>query len=171
MGGHVFYVFGLQAALSSLRKEFEASQSSLFELMSQQEAAAGSANTAEQLAVEEIERLTANLHQLRKDNSQLQRELLQYQQQGSATTGAAVAAVGAPGAGDTAAAVADSSSIISSSRQRQHDGELAALQAELERAQETASDQQREVGECSSCACIAFCIMCCLSISVQWVSS
>jgi hypothetical protein len=42
----------MQASLSSLRAEYEASQASLFDLTTAQEAAAGSASTAEQLATE-----------------------------------------------------------------------------------------------------------------------
>lgn len=48
-----------QATLSSLRKELEVTQTSLFELTARQEQAAGSASTAEQLAVEEVERLVS----------------------------------------------------------------------------------------------------------------
>lgn len=131
-------ISSLQTALSSLRKEFETSQSSLFELMAQQEAAAGSATTAEQLAVEEIERLTAELHQLRKDKGHLQQQVLQLEQQAS---------MAGTTAEQEAAAVAGGTRLHGQQLEQQCDGaDLAALRAELEAAQEQAAAQQHQVG-------------------------
>jgi hypothetical protein len=129
-----------------MRTELETSQSSLFELTARQEQAAGSASTAEQLAGEEVERLSAELLVLRKETVVLQRQLAQLQQQqqeeGLAGEGVCEGAAGETTADDstvneqrTAAAagasVAPDSSVV--------------LQAALAAAEEAARGQQHQV--------------------------
>ncbi|KAF8071287.1 CHX17 [Scenedesmus sp. PABB004] len=125
---------GLQLALETLRGDLEASQSALFELQEQRAAAAGGASTAEALAVEEAERLAAELAQLRRERDQLQRQLEQQQreqsqQQEQQSQAEGAAAQGGDGGG---------------SQHGRQEAALAALQAQLDAAQEATCEQQHQ---------------------------
>jgi PIN domain nuclease of toxin-antitoxin system len=140
----------LQAALASLRAELEISQTSLFELTARQEQAAGSASTAEQLAVEEVERLSSELLSIRKEKALLERQLQQLQQKQADRIDAS------GGNGNVAAQESGldvGSDTLADARQQQQtaaaaaaaDGQLAAAEAALAAAEEAARDQQHQV--------------------------
>jgi hypothetical protein len=92
--------------------------------------------------LQEVERLTAQLLQVRKDRALLQRQLEQFEQQQHEQEAAS---------GGTSADIAEQQHLQLQQQQRhvlqqQPDAETASLQAELEAAQEAARDQQHEVG-------------------------
>lgn len=144
-----FFSFAPQATLVSLRSELESSQSTLFEFTTRQEQAAGSASTAEQLAVEEVERLSADLLTLRKDKALLERQLqaLQQQQQ-SDGAGAGVNLISqclsTVGGGLAGADAAVASNRQHKQRQQQQQASAAA-EAALAAAEEAARDQQHQI--------------------------
>jgi hypothetical protein len=137
--------FAPQATLASLRVELESSQSTLFEFTTRQEQTAGSASTAEQLAVEEVERLSADLLTLRKDKALLERQLqtLQQQQQQQQQADGAGADVNSSSQRlSTVGGGADGADSAVADRQQQ---ESAAAEAALAAAEEAARDQQHQI--------------------------
>lgn len=131
-----------------MRTELETSQSFLFELTDRQEQAADSASTAEQLAVEEVERLSSELLALRKENVVLQRQLAQLQeqqqqqQQGLGGVGACEVTAGETTADDSAGGEQRSETAAAASAAP---GALADLEAALAAAEEAAREQQHQV--------------------------
>jgi hypothetical protein len=106
--------------------------------------------------LQEVERLTAQLLQVRKDRALLQRQVEQFeQQQQQQTTN-----------GDTPAHSSEDQQLLQQQQRhvlQQPDAELASLQAELEAAQEAARDQEHEVGGClmqQACLCASFLAVC-----------
>jgi hypothetical protein len=92
--------------------------------------------------LQEVERLTAQLLQVRKDRALLQRQLEQFEQQQLEQEAAD---------GGTPADSIEQQHLQLQQQQRhvlqqQPDAEVASLLAELEAAQEAARDQQHEVG-------------------------
>lgn len=152
-----------------MRAELESSQTSLFDLMAKQEQAAGSASTAEQMAAEQMERLSLELLVLRKEKALLERQLQQQQQeqqhreQHPSQTGdgdgssipsdtAAAAADGWDGDwsdanGQPAAAVAGTGAAVQQQRPGAAavDAQLAAAEAALAAAEEASRDQEHQI--------------------------
>jgi chromosome segregation ATPase len=141
----------LQATLTSLRSELEISHTSLFELTARQEQAAGSASTAEQFAVEEVERLSSALLSVRKENALLERQLQQLQEQqqqadrADALGGGGSAAAGEGGWDEGSDPLADLQQQQQKASAAAGDGQLAAAEAALAAAEEEARDQQHQV--------------------------
>jgi hypothetical protein len=136
-----------QASLANMRSELESSQSSLFEFTTRQEQAAGSASTAEQLAVEEVERLSADLLTLRKDKALLERQLQTLQQQQQSDGAGAGAGVNLTPLQQSMGGSADGADAAVADRQQQQrqQQESAAAEAALAAAEEAAGDQQHQI--------------------------
>lgn len=154
----------MQASLAALRSEYDASQASLFELMAAQEAAAGSASTAEQLATEEVERLNSELTQARKERVLLQRQLQHYEQRQQQQEAGALneqRQAGASTADDGSGDTIDQQQQLQPSALQHKSAAVAALQAELEAGQEAARDQHHEVQDwaCLLLVCRELCLL------------
>lgn len=130
-----------------MKSELEASQTSLFELTERQELVAGSASTAEQLAVEEVERLSGELLGLRKEKALLERQLQQMEEQSRSDNNSSAPHV----QGLMAAAAAPSIHPQQQQHaQNAHERQLVEAAAALAAAEAAALDQQHQITLVSS---------------------
>lgn len=146
----------LQAAVSSLRSQYDASQTALFEALSQQEAVAGSSSSMEELMAEEMDKAAKAIAELTRQRDALAKQLAAVQQQqqqpqlGTASGRSATAKDAVSALPDLHGSSSSSSSMTTSDVQilqrqlHEKDAELTVVQQQLQAAYAQLHEAQQQ---------------------------